>query len=112
MKTRKGCFRLALWAGDFVAVLLVAVAVFVVIGMIDAPPPDESEYIMLGLRTQRGISSVELEKKYGDDFEKFRPYIKRLVSGGFAREFEDRVHLTARGFLISNTIIGDMLACM
>ena len=42
MKTRKGCFRFALWAGGFVAVLLVAVAVFVVIGMIDAPPPDES----------------------------------------------------------------------
>ena len=42
MKTRKGCFRFALWAGGFIAVLLVAVAVFVVIGMIDAPPPDES----------------------------------------------------------------------
>ena len=71
-----------------------------------------SEYIMLGLRTQKGISSTELEKKYGEDFEKFRPYVKRLVSGGFAREFEDRVHLTARGFLISNTIISDMLAYM
>ena len=42
MKTRKGSFKFALWAGGFVAVLLVAVAVFVVIGMIDAPPPDES----------------------------------------------------------------------
>ncbi len=42
MKTRKGCFRFALWAGGFVAVLLVAVAVFVILGMIDAPPPDES----------------------------------------------------------------------
>ena len=42
MKTRKGCFWFAIWVGGFAAVLLVAVAVFVVIGMIDAPPPDES----------------------------------------------------------------------
>ena len=42
MKTRKGSFKFALWAGGFVAVPLVAVAVFVVLGMIDAPPPDES----------------------------------------------------------------------
>ena len=42
MKTRKGCFWFAIWVGGFAAVLLVAVAVFVVIGMVDAPPPDES----------------------------------------------------------------------
>ena len=42
MKTCKGCFWFAIWVGGFAAVLLVAVAVFVVIGMIDAPPPDES----------------------------------------------------------------------
>ena len=42
MKTRKGCFWFAIWVGGFAAVLLVAVAVFVVIGIVDAPPPDES----------------------------------------------------------------------
>ena len=42
MKTRKGCFWFAIWVGGFAAVLLVAIAVFVVIGMVDAPPPDES----------------------------------------------------------------------
>ena len=42
MKTRKGCFWFAIWVGGFAAILLVAVAVFVVIGMVDAPPPDES----------------------------------------------------------------------
>ena len=42
MKTCKGCFWFAIWVGGFAAVLLVAVAVFVVIGMVDAPPPDES----------------------------------------------------------------------
>ena len=42
MKTRKGCFWFAIWVGGFAAVLLVAVAVFVVIGMIDATKDSEA----------------------------------------------------------------------
>lgn len=68
-----------------------------------------TEYIMLGLRTRYGVSASELESRYGEDFEKLRPYFKRLISGGFARQFEDRFSLTAKGWLVSNTIINDVL---
>ena len=42
MNPRTTASKFALLAGGVVAVLLVAFAVFVAIGMIDAPPPDES----------------------------------------------------------------------
>ena len=68
------------------------------------------EYIMLRLRTVNGISPQEYEKQYllpfaplADVLEKYkeRRYVSISESG--------RYHLTAEGFLISNTIISDLL---
>jgi len=68
------------------------------------------EYIMLRLRTVSGISPQEYEKQYllpfaplADILEKYkeRRYVSISESG--------RYHLTAEGFLISNTIISDLL---
>ena len=68
------------------------------------------EYIMLRLRTVNGISPQEYEKQYllpfgplADILEKYkeRRYVSISESG--------RYHLTAEGFLISNTIISDLL---
>ena len=68
------------------------------------------EYIMLRLRTVAGISPQEYEKQYllpfaplADILEKYkeRRYVSVSESG--------RYHLTAEGFLISNTIISDLL---
>ena len=68
------------------------------------------EYIMLRLRTVSGISPQEYEKQYllpfaplADILEKYkeRRYVSVSESG--------RYHLTAEGFLISNTIISDLL---
>jgi oxygen-independent coproporphyrinogen-3 oxidase len=73
------------------------------------PQARAGEYIMLGLRTVRGISSAEFTSRYGEGFEKLRPYIRKLVSAGFAREVGERVRLTTKGFLVSNVIIGNLL---
>lgn len=67
------------------------------------------EYIMLGLRTARGISEGEIESRFGTDAG---PLIRRLedyISQGLAVRQDDRWRLTARGFLVSNTIIGHVL---
>ncbi len=67
------------------------------------------EYIMLGLRTVRGISAEEYTLHYGEGFEKLRPYLRKLTSAGFVREIGERIHLTTKGFLVSNVIIGGLL---
>ncbi len=70
------------------------------------------EYIMLSLRTSRGISESEYTNRYGEGFEKMKPYFKKLISGDFARCTEDRYRLTPRGFLVSNTIISELLSSL
>jgi len=70
------------------------------------------EYIMLGLRTSKGISESEYTSRYGEGFEKMKPYLKKLISADFARRIEDRYRLTPRGFLVSNTIISELLSSL
>ena len=75
-------------------------------------PQDErgSEYLMLRLRTTRGIEEWEYRGSY---FMEFTPIQARLVQ--FARQGwaektpEGRWRLTPRGFLVSNQLIGDLL---
>ena len=79
----------------------------------DLIPPEErgSEYLMLRLRTTRGIEEWEYRGSY---FMEFTPIQARLVQ--FARQGwaektpEGRWRLTPRGFLVSNQIIGELLA--
>ncbi len=68
------------------------------------------EYLMLRLRTTGGISKEEYEKGYllpfapiQEALEKYRGY------GQVIRTDDGRWRLTPKGFLISNTIISDLL---
>ena len=70
------------------------------------------EYVMLGLRTAKGITESEYTARYGEGFEKMKPYLKKLISADFARCTEDRYRLTPRGFLVSNTIISELLSSL
>ena len=68
------------------------------------------EYLMMHLRTTYGISAEEYEKKF---LLPFAPIEKALVQcrgrGHALRGGDGRWHLTAEGFLLSNSIITDLL---
>ena len=68
------------------------------------------EYLMLHLRTVSGICREEYEKRYLLPFDPIQRYLEQSRSRGQAVHTEnDHWHLTAEGFLLSNSIITDLL---
>ena len=68
------------------------------------------EYLMMHLRTTYGISGEEYEKKFLLPFAPIEKALVQCRSRGHAlRGGDGRWHLTAEGFLLSNTIITDLL---
>ncbi len=70
-------------------------------------PPREraGEYVMLRLRTTRGISPDEYEKNYLMPFAPLLEVIEPLAEKGLFQQEKDRWILTPMGFLVSNQII-------
>ncbi len=68
------------------------------------------EYIMLRLRTSGGISPEEYEHTYILPFEPLEAVLERHAAYGLAYKSSDgRWALTPKGFLVSNSIINDLL---
>ena len=68
------------------------------------------EYLMLRLRTAGGISPEEYERMFLLPFAPLEDVLERSRQLGYASENEDgRWRLTPKGFLISNSIISDLL---
>lgn len=68
------------------------------------------EYIMLGMRTSRGISEYDYHVKCKCDWRPILATLELFASKGWAeRSDEGRWHFTVPGFLISNTLINIML---
>ena len=68
------------------------------------------EYLMLRLRTSTGIIREEYEHKFLLPFGPIEEALERNRAMGYAaRNTEGRWRLTPKGFLISNTIISDLL---
>ncbi len=68
------------------------------------------EYLMLRLRTVNGIAREEYEKQYLLPFDPIEEQLEKCRSFGHAVQTdEDRWRLTPKGFLISNSIISDLL---
>lgn len=68
------------------------------------------EYLMMRLRTSLGISGEEYEKKYLLPFAPLEKQLEICRGRGHAlRGDGGRWHLTAEGFLLSNSIISDLL---
>ena len=70
-----------------------------------------SEYLMLRLRTARGIAEWEYRRSYGMDFEPLEHQLLLYERRGWAERIDGRWRLTPSGFLISNQLIGDLLSC-
>lgn len=66
------------------------------------------EYLMMRLRTTGGIDPAEYERRY---LLPFAPLEKALLRqrGLAAKTYDGRWHLTPEGFLVSNSILSDLL---
>ncbi len=78
----------------------------------DLIPQEErgSEYLMLRLRTARGIEEWEYRGSYFMDFGPIEARLREFAAQGWAEKTaEGRWRLTPKGFLVSNQLIGDLL---
>ncbi len=67
------------------------------------------EYVMLGMRTSRGISEYDYRVRCQCDWRPILRVLEAFRDKGWAEQTEDRWHFTVPGFLISNTLIGILL---
>ena len=68
------------------------------------------EYLMLRLRTSQGIAADEYERMFLLPFEPLGEVLAKHRAFGYTGINEEgRWHLTAKGYLLSNTIISDLL---
>ncbi len=70
-----------------------------------APRDRDTEYIMLGLRTAHGIDKHTFENRFRLPFAPIEAVLENFKKSGHAVCEDNRWHLTAEGFLLSNTII-------
>ncbi len=75
-----------------------------------APRERAGEYLMMRLRTVSGIDPAQYEKQFLLPFAPLERSLLRCKESGLAEKtFDGRWHLTAKGFLISNSILSDLL---
>ena len=68
------------------------------------------EYLMLRLRTYQGIAADEYEQKFLLPFDPIRKILAKYRELGYVGVNDDgRWNLTAKGYLISNTILSELL---
>jgi len=77
----------------------------------EVPPRERAgEYLMMRLRTVTGLDPAEYEKRYLLPFAPLEASLQAAKERGLAaKTFDGRWHLTPNGFLLSNTIISDLL---
>ncbi len=75
-----------------------------------APRERAGEYLMMRLRTVSGIDPALYEKQHLLPFKPLEQVLLKCKDDGLAEKtYDGRWHLTPAGFLISNTIISDLL---
>jgi oxygen-independent coproporphyrinogen-3 oxidase len=72
-------------------------------------PESAAEYIMLGMRTTRGISKDEYFAIYRSGFDKIEYLLTEYEKKGWALHVGERWRFTSSGFLLSNILIGTLL---
>ena len=77
----------------------------------EIPPRERAgEYLMMRLRTNLGIQAQEYEKQYLLPFAPLEKALEQCAKNGHAIKLEDgHWRLTPEGFLVSNSIISDLL---
>ena len=67
------------------------------------------EYLMLAMRTSRGVSEEDYRKRTQSDWKPIHKTLRAFRTKGWAEETDGRWHFTVPGYLISNTLIGILL---
>lgn len=67
------------------------------------------EYVMLGMRTARGISAEEYRLRAQANWGAVEEVLRAFRAKGWVEQDGDRWHFTVPGYLISNTLIGLLL---
>ena len=67
------------------------------------------EYLMLAMRTSRGISETDYRIRCQSDWRPIHRVLRAFAGKGWVVEEEGRWHFTVPGYLISNTLIGILL---
>lgn len=76
----------------------------------DCDGGSEEEFIMLSLRLSEGFSKEKFKKRFGKDpDEEIFKRAEVFEKNGLINITDDRISLTPEGFLLSNTIIGNLL---
>ena len=74
------------------------------------PPLErDTEWLMLRARTTLGLDPKEFETRFRRRFSCLVPFLEQCREAGYAVEEAGCWHLTPRGFLVSNQIIGGLL---
>ena len=68
-----------------------------------------NEYLMLGMRTARGISGEEYSSRFRFDFAPLEEKLEFFREKGWTQKQKDRWSFTTAGFLVSNLLIGELL---
>ena len=68
------------------------------------------EYLMLRLRTTRGIEEWEYRREYFMNFDAIEQRLEEYERQGWAEHHNRRWNLTPKGFLVSNRLICDLLS--
>ena len=68
------------------------------------------EYLMLGLRTVYGISEQKYRDIYPCSLDLVTELLHNYESSGWAAKTDGRWHFTPQGFLLSNTLISEILS--
>ena len=76
----------------------------------DGPGGDADEVFMLALRTDEGLDLPAYCARFGVSPPRFYEKIKEYGALGLAEYKAGRLTLTARGFLLSNTVISELLS--
>jgi len=82
----------------------------VIVSQDDIPKSEQAvEYLMLGLRTTRGITGQEYYRIYQSNFEPIEALLEGYARKGWAVRRGDRWRFTPAGFLLSNQLIREIL---
>lgn len=74
---------------------------------------DEEEFVMLALRLSEGLSEKKFAEKYGKSLSE--AFIKKadfLIEKGFLKHSNGAYSLTKSGFLLSNSVICELIECI
>ena len=67
------------------------------------------EYIMLGLRMERGISLSKYEERFGMTIKTDVYPLDNYIRNGFLKLSGDSLSFTEKGFLVSNSILSELI---